>query len=396
MLFSALLFCSIMRFYFCLCNGKNCHVPYNRSMDKEIQRCLLFNDLVRICKSSKCPKAFAQSLILCAHTKPSNFKIDTVFPDSFSDGIFEKIQTNPIEKFAELKKKIRSKLAEALSILKDMKGGNVGFEITTEKRENNVVLFCNSQHDVTFTRHAYNRVYDIWKFHNPKKNQHTFDEQLWQAGYRYKYLGMFSGMSASIPPKTLKDIHSIFPSATECFASFFNHTIYTNGYYGLFYDIEKSFGCKGNFFAVKKVPEMIICNPPFEKCVLNCFVKHVLKLHKLQKFHTLAVIPAFAIEDRIKLNLVCTKYRSHEPYKTDYKTDVLYEDLKVHENIEYCGLFCKDSFPYIDMFTNKTTFYTSTLVSYISNSNDTRIKNKICRYLNGSKFPKEDISFTNL
>jgi hypothetical protein len=201
---------------------------------------------------------------------------------------------------------------------------------------------------------------------------------------------MFSGMSASIPPKTLKDIHSIVPSATECFASFFNHTIYTNGYYGLFYDIEKSFGCKGNFFAIKKVPELIICNPPFEKCVLNCFVKHVLKLHKVQKFHTLAIIPAFAIEDRIKLNSVCTKYTSHKPYKTDYITDVFYEDLKLHENIEYHGLFCKDSFPYIDMFTNKKTFYTSTFLSYITTSNDIETKYRVTEYLKGNKFPNRD------
>ena len=120
-------------------------------MDKEIQRCLLFSDFVRICKSAKCPKAFAQSLILCAHTNPSNFTYDTVFPDSFSDGIFKKIKTKPIDNFSELKKKIRSKLVEALSILKEIKGGNDGFEITTEKRNNNVVLFCNLQNEVTFT-----------------------------------------------------------------------------------------------------------------------------------------------------------------------------------------------------------------------------------------------------
>ena len=276
-----------------------------------------------------------------------------------------------------MKKKIRSKLFETISILKEMKGVNDGFEITTEKRNDNVVLFCNLQHDVTFTRHAYNRIYRIWEIHNTKQSKHAFDEHLWQVGYRYKYLGMFSEMSTSIPPKTLKDIHSIVPSATECFASFFNHTIYTNGYYGLFYDIEKSFGCKGNFFSIKKVPELIICNPPFEKCVLNCFVKHVLKLHKLHKFHTLAVIPAFAIEDRIKLNSICTKYTSHKPYKTDYNTDVFYEDLKLHENIEYHGLFCKDSFPYIDMFTNKKTFYTSTFLSYIKTSNDIETKYRV-------------------
>ena len=102
---------------------------------------------------------------------------------------------------------------------------------------------------------------------------------------------------------------------------------------------------------------MILCNPPFKKCVLNCLGKHVLKLYKVHTFHLLAVIPAFEIEDRIKLNSVGTKYKSHQPYKTDYKTDFLYEDLKVHENIEYCGLFCKDSFPYIDMLTNKKTFF---------------------------------------
>lgn len=353
-------------------------------MNKEIQRFYLFNEL-----SSQSSTSLITRLIMCSHTNPSNFKKDPVFPNRFSEKLFNSIQTKANEFDNELKTRLRLTLKEGLNILTKMNDDNTGIQIVHRIQGYDIVLALNDVHSVQFNKRTYNRIYKIWKRINPRANEVAFHSQLWQAGYRYKYLGMFSGMSASIPTKILNEIMSLVPDTIECFASFFNHT--TKGYYGLFYDIEKCFGCKGNLFSVTKPHKMMICNPVFEKCIINCFVSYMLKLLKKYEFRTLIVLPVFAVEDRRKLNNVCHKYNDHIPYKIDYKTDVHYGILNTNPNVKYSGLFCKKSFVYVDMFYNRETCYTSTFVSYLNTCTDTKQIDKVLEYINGKTFPIRDI-----
>ena len=210
------------------------------------------------------------------------------------------------------------------------------------------------EHTVKIHRRVYDRVKKLYK-------GAKFHPDLWIAFYRYETLGLFSGMSGSVPPKVYRALKKADKRAVECFASFFNATI--PGYYGLFPDVEAPFGCKGNFFALKRMKSLMLCNPPFERCVMNAFVEHVLTLLEGSKGQCLAILPAFDTGHRDRLNAsgLC-----RDAYPTDYETDVFTERLRTSRFTQWSALFCKENFAYKDMSTMRTIPYTSTLVCLLS------------------------------
>ena len=134
-------------------------------------------------------------------------------------------------------------------------------------------------------------------------------------------------------------------------------------YYGLFPDIEYVFGCEGNFFRLSSPPPLMLCNPPFERFVMNAFFDRLLELMTKGKSTALVVVAAFNTADRRRLNEL---KECKERYPTDYETDVFTAKLVDSPMRRWGALYCKDKFPYMDFFRNKRVCYTATLAVVLS------------------------------
>lgn len=279
-----------------------------------------------------------QTIVLCAHaTRPGSFSTDPVFPDKLN-----------VPGYARKMKTIFAAKEDDAGVAK------------TETRAGRTVILSYGKHVAGLEKTAFNRIKRIHK-KNAKKNA-DFLEDAWRAVYRYRTLGMFSGMSASVPPEIYRKLRAIEPRATECFASFFNHTL-EGGYRGLFPDVEANFGCRGSFFGMNKPLPMMLCNPPFDRCVINAFIDHIVTLLDSGPGSAIVILPVFDVDDRKMLN---DSDKCKSKYPTDYKTDTNTEKLKVSPYTKWHGMYCKERFPYLEMSTRRTVAYTSTMVLYMS------------------------------
>lgn len=304
-------------------------------MNREIARRALFQSL----------GSDGQDAVLCAHaTTPHLFARDPVFPDEFTE-----------KRHLRLNARLRQGLKKIEEARPDPARIGVAFKKTRDAKT--VVLAYDGKHAVRIHSAVYARA----KLAHSADPKH-FHRDLWRAAYRYKTLGMFSGMSASVSPAVYRRIRKAEPRAVECFASFFNHTL-PGGYYGLFPDVESVFGCRGSFFSLAKPLPLMLCNPPFERCVMNAFVRHLLKIMREGPGSAVVVLPAFDTADRSRLNASGT---CRSKYPVDYETDVDTEALKTWDMTKWHGLYCKEGFPYVDLTTGRTVNYTSTLALYAS------------------------------
>lgn len=308
--------------------------------------------------------------ILCLHaTSRASFSRDPVFPDSVDTS--EVAEASPL--IFDVSARIGDEFVDLAYKREPQKHGKKKHsknEVDGRERK-------PERYSVKIRKRVYDRVAKLY-------TGTQLHSDLWLAIYRYETLGLFSGMSGAVPPRVYRALAKADKRAVECFSSFFNATI--PGYYGLFPDIERPFGCRGNFFAIKKMKSLMLCNPPFERCVMNAFVGHVLKLLESSKGQCLAILPAFDVDHRKLLN---ASKKCKSEYPVDYETDVFTETLRASPFTKWSGLFCKDSFAYVDMASSKTVHYTSTLACFLSSLDKPRprVLEEVRRAL-----PRPDIS----
>lgn len=189
----------------------------------------------------------------------------------------------------------------------------------------------------------------------------TFNELLWCLFNRYNFFGMLNGLSGSVLPNKYLEFGESNKQIFECFGSFLNHT--SERYCGLFYDLEKYFGCVGNFFDTKFYSGLYFANPPFTVDMINKTCERISKqVNKHDKVTFLIIIPTWRIDDRKKLNLVCkTKL------KTDYVSDVNLDSVIKNNKLLARLMYCKEDFPYFDFIDEKTKYFASTDLILIGN-----------------------------
>ena len=94
--------------------------------------------------------------------------------------------------------------------------------------------------------------------------------------FRYQLLGS-NNNQLGVLPNVLKKMKNDFGLNFECFASSIN-SIFKN-YCSLYYDIEKYFGSKGNFFNLKPISGTFSFNPPYQSKLMikgiNTLFKHL-------------------------------------------------------------------------------------------------------------------------
>lgn len=303
-----------------------------------------------------------QSIVLCAHaSNPGNFTKDPVFPDG-------------------MKRAGYAAKLESIGVAPPDRGG-VSMK---ETRGGRAVKLDYGGNAVSIERDMYDRIRRIHKKH--AKKSADFLDDAWRASFRYKSLGMFGGMSASVPPEIYRKLRIIEPRAMECFASFFNHVL-DGGYRGLFPDVESNFGCRGNFFHLTKPLPMMLCNPPFDRCVMNAFVDHLLRLLDSGAGSAVVILPVFDVDDRKRLN---DSDKCKSKYPVDYITDVNTEKLKRSAHAKWYGMFCKERFPYVEMSSGKTIAYTSTMILYMSSYKNQKQEQELVEKIAGV-FPKPDV-----
>ena len=198
------------------------------------------------------------------------------------------------------------------------------------------------------------------------------DHAVWTSLLRYRVLGLLNTNSAAIPNSLYLKISDTWSDGPviEGFASLFNSSL--RNYYGLFPDVEESFGCISNFFSLRagdvSPGSLLICNPPYQLEILNSFVDKTLEiLDGSKRVCVLVVLPAFEVSDRENLNF---HGDCDEKYPSDYTTDVDTTRLKTSPYNRFCALYCKEGFPFWNMNEDKNMGITSAMVLLMANDQD--------------------------
>ena len=224
--------------------------------------------------------------------------------------------------------------------------------------KNNLVFLNYNNNEVIINLKSYNRIKDQQII----KTKYDFDCIIWCLLYRYTNLKLLYGFSGSILPEQYNKINKQYNCDVECFGGFINHTL--KYYFGLFYDLEKYFGCLGNFFNCELIKGFYVANPPFAVEFINNTINKINKNFEINKISLLLVIPSWDISDRIILNNICKK-----KLKIDYKNDIISKSLKDKSYCKNYCLYCKENFPYYDFVKDVNINYAASNLIILSSDN---------------------------
>jgi len=191
---------------------------------------------------------------------------------------------------------------------------------------------------------------------------YTLETILWMLYHRYYNVNLFNNLQGAVHPKFYKQIKEKFKSNVEGFGSFFNHLL--KYYCGLFPDLEKYFGCLGNFFTSELTKKFYVVNPPFWTDKINQTINHVLsELDKRDELTILLILPAWLTKDRQKLNKVCNQKLEMK----EYQDELNYEPIFKSKYLKQYLLYCKSNFVYYDYIGEKDCCFTPSNLILLSN-----------------------------
>ena len=196
------------------------------------------------------------------------------------------------------------------------------------------------------------------------KPKYDLDLIIWCLIYRYRGLGYLGSMFGSIHPKQYEYLHTKNNMEVEGFGSFLNHTL--KYYFGLFYDLEKYFGCLGNFYNGIFMKGIFLINPPYITEHINDSIKHALKQTENNKVSFLFSLPIWDIKTRKLLNIKC----SRKEMPTNYKTDMKISLLNKSKYLVFKYIYCKEDFVYYDYLNEKNVNFADTYIIFVSSENN--------------------------
>ena len=160
---------------------------------------------------------------------------------------------------------------------------------------------------------------------------------------RYYTLQFLNNNSLAVTPEIYNELKDQNYNV-ELFASFFNRKM--TYYFGLFYDLEYSFGCLGNILTAKLKKGNFVANPPFYISLMNNFYKRLKQ--NLDKFpiKVYITVPTWYIPDRIEYNKTHT-----DKLNTNYKNDIIKNILEKY--IISNNLYSKNEYKFYDYINNK-------------------------------------------
>ena len=272
----------------------------------------------------------------------------------YSDYLKKTLSTQDIDRFNKLSKSYISKIVnipvskanDEIKVKNQSNKDIIQLSITTTHNTN------NTKETVTINKTLYNRL--IQRDPSPEK--------AFLVIYRYQYLGLVTGIQGSVNPEIYTKLQKSHHAETELFASAFNATL--PKYFGLFYDVEKTYGCYGNFFNAKLTRGFYVANPPFIVHLMNLMIDRVLEFVNSEKTEVSVYItvPVWDINDRKRLNKICKL-----KMPTDYKNDMNIEKFHKSGYTISDTLWCKENYTYYEHINKKYINYTATNVFVISN-----------------------------
>ena len=213
-------------------------------------------------------------------------------------------------------------------------------------------------------------------------DEDKLDDYLWIIVYRYQLLGSNNNQLAVLPHILMK-MKEDFGLKFECFASSINSTF--DDYCSIYYDVEKYFGSKGNFFNLLPIEGTFGFNPPYQKNVMDSGIYKLLDFLDLASASDkkLTFIITIPIWDKIGRKIM--KYSYPEKAKNPV---IEYDDFEGIQELFKSKYFKaklmvpKNKFTYLDhnfhLYKNVTIQHTYILV--LSNT-DIDFKNKLNSYI---------------
>lgn len=253
----------------------------------------------------------------------------------------------------KIKKNIKNDLNKIITKVHNVKDNND--KILVQRINQNIKLFPknNPKEYVILNMKTYNKM--------NKKLKVNHNLIIWMVVYRYQYLGMYNGIQASVPPKIYNYYRKKHNAEIELFGSPFNTD--SIGYCGLFYDIEKYFGCLGNFYGVEIKKGFYLVNPPFVFRLMNDMFQKILDtLNRGTSVSFYLVIPVWNNKDRKKINKMC-----NDKLKTDFDKSFENKLLVNSKYLKFNKLYCKKDYPYYDFVLEKYINYAPTEEIVVSN-----------------------------
>lgn len=168
------------------------------------------------------------------------------------------------------------------------------------------------------------------------------DTNIWIILFRYQLLGS-NNHQLAVLPRIINSMEKDFNLNFECFASSINSI--SKNYCSIYYDIERFFGSKGNFFNLKPISGTYSFNPPYQSDIITIginklfiYLKEAYKNNKILNFFI--TIPIWDIKGKEIMN--------------DLNNDIDYGEFEIINKIKKNKFFkgwkmiSKENFTYLD------------------------------------------------
>jgi hypothetical protein len=178
-----------------------------------------------------------------------------------------------------------------------------------------------------------------------------FDNIIWIIIFRYQLLGS-NNHQLGILPEIINLMVTDYNLSFECFASTINSSL--KNYCSVYYDLEKFFGSKGNFFNIELEEGTFSFNPPYQKDIIDTGINRLFYfLDKSTKNNkTITFIMTIPIWDKEGQEIL------NHHNKIDYGDFEIIKEVKESKYFIGLRLISKEEFTYLDhnfkLYKNKT------------------------------------------
>jgi hypothetical protein len=204
----------------------------------------------------------------------------------------------------------------------------------------------------------------------------NFNNLVWCLIFRYKIIKIYNTIQLSVLPNKYTQLYNKYNARFEMFGSAIN-SVFPH-YCSLFYDLEKYFGSKGQFFNLIPIEGFYTVNPPFNDPLMKQAIKKILydidnSNNDNNNLSFYITIPVWDIESRKKINnLVDLSDKNKEKELVLHYEYGKYDIFDLLSNSKYkqqYKLYNQDEFPFYDYIQMKKIYPTPIHVFLLSNKN---------------------------
>lgn len=211
--------------------------------------------------------------------------------------------------------------------------------------------------NILLPKYEYERL--VSKYKGPPEKM---DFYIWAILFRYQILGSNNNQLAVLP-RILNQLQKDFNLDFECFGSAINSNF--SQFNSLYYDIEKYFGSRGNFFNFFPINGTYSFNPPYQLDIINDSIERLMFfLDKAnsnnEELSFIITIPIWDEEGKEQLNNNNIKYNEFTAMKK----------IRSSKYLKALRMLSKEDFTYIDhnFYLFKNTTIQNTYVIVLSTS----------------------------